>query len=281
MTTFSQPTSAEYWLASATDRDRLYLQFDLYRDRFRDAFGRALTRAGVEPSGAWCALDVACGEGLYSADLVDRYPAASVVGFDRDPEAIATACAAFTGRSRLSFHVADVHDALAPVVGEGFDLAFAQFGLTSFRNGASALRRLWEVVRPGGAILLLDATERGFEFPHPSAQALVDAGRAAWPRYGTYAAGDRYELLLADAGFINVTTEPQNYVVGGSSRVGQAHLLNMISLLISMRDALVERTCVISGEDFAAHLASLRAAAKEPSLEGTCWYRLAIATKPK
>jgi len=148
--------------------------------------------ASVNTATPWRALDVACGEGLYTADLADRHPAASVVGFDRDAEAIATARAAFAERPRACFHLADVHEPLGPVVGTGFDIAFAECGLAHFKNGPLALQHIYEVLRPGGAAMLRDPTERMFEYPHPSLAPLRKAIGDAWGNFGTYAAADRH-----------------------------------------------------------------------------------------
>jgi ubiquinone/menaquinone biosynthesis C-methylase UbiE len=279
MTKPAQPTSAEYLLAHPTDRDRLYVQFDLYRDRFYNAFARTLSRAGVDPQGKWRALDAACGEGLYAAALVDRYPGAEVVGIDRDPEAISTAQTAYSDNVRLSFHLGDVHDDLQPVVGTGFHIAFVQFGLTHFHQGKLALRQICDVMRPGSAITLLDATERGFEYPHPSAEPFANAMRTAWRGFGTFAAGDRYEPLLSEAGFVEIITEPQNYAMGGPTPAGKACFRNMVELITSMRESLVMRARVISAEDFDNHLANLIATGNS-ELEGTCFYQMAIARKP-
>lgn len=278
MENLNRPTSAEYLLAHPNDRDRLYVQFELYHECFCGSFDRALARAKVAPSGAWRALDVACGEGLYSADLVDRYANATMVGFDRDPEAIATARTAFSSKPRVSFHVADVHDSLRPVVGEGFDVAFAQMGLTHFRSGVVALQRINEVLRPGGAIMLLDATEGGFTHPNPGGAPLAEAMRSAWRGFGTYAAGDRHMQLLAEAGFTDITSEAQDYKMGGPTPQGKACMKNMVELLASMRNSLVERARVISALQFDTQLASLRASGEDA--EGVCWYRMSIAAKP-
>jgi ubiquinone/menaquinone biosynthesis C-methylase UbiE len=279
MTIPTRPTTADYALSSETDRDRLYLQFDLYKGRFREAFTRALAKADVNAHSAWRALDVACGEGLYAADLVERYPFASVVGFDRDAEAIATASMAFAARARLRFHLADVHQPLAPIVGENFDVAYLQFGLAHFKSGAAALAQVFQVLRPGGAIMLLDPTEQFIAYPHPSWVALVSAFRKMWETYGTYAAGDVQEKMLHETGFVDIATEDHRYVLGGGTKVGQANLANCVELFHSGREAMVERAKTISATDFDEHFAQLRAA-NDPQLEGTTWFRLALARKP-
>jgi len=272
-------TPAEYMLSPATDRDRLYLQFDLFRDWFRGALGRATALAGIEGAGRWSALDVACGEGLYAADIVREQANATVVGCDRDTEAILTARTAFGGISRLAFHVADVHEPLVPIVGAGFDVAYLLCALTHFREGSRALANVYASLRPGGAILLLDPTERMFDYPHPSLVPLRRALSEAWPAFGTYAAGDRSAEMLAQAGFVEVVSEPQNYTLGGATTAGRAKLALLNQLFGSLRRALVERARTIDAVDFDTHTARLTQD-EDPSIEGTYFYRMALARKP-
>lgn len=275
----NQPTPANYLLASVSDRDRLLLQFDVFRDAFRKGFDLAVAASGVDTGRPFRILDVACGEGLYATDVSNRYPQALVVGFDRDAEAIATAKSAFCDNERLTFHCADVHDDFGDQVGGGFDVAFLQCGLSHFRLGSVALRQVTRVLRPGGAIMLLDSKERNFDHPHPSSLVLANAVRAAWPQYGTYAAGDRHEELLSEAGFINIVSYPQNHPLGGESALGQANFINLMQLLRSMRLSLVERAKVISDEEFDEHWSRLNAA-NDPQKEGTSYFQQTVARKP-
>jgi ubiquinone/menaquinone biosynthesis C-methylase UbiE len=269
----------EYALASTTERDRLFVQFDIFRDCFRERLRRMLSVAGVESSRPWRALDVACGEGLYAADVVEQYPAATVVGFDRDPEAIATAQAAFGNRARLAFHVGDAHEPLVPLVGTGFDVAFLQLGLSHFKEGSRALNQIRHVIRPGGAIMLFESTEQNFSFPHPSIDVFSNALRAAWPWFGTFAAGDRLQPLLTEAGFVDVTTERQTYSVGGATPLGRANFRNLLGMFSSLRGTLVERARLVSAVDYEEHLARL-CAITDQELEGASWFGSAIARKP-
>lgn len=274
----SQPNPANYLLASVSDRDRLLLQFDVFREAFRKAFDQAIAIAGVDTGKPFQVLDVACGEGLYAADVTERYPQALLVGFDRDEEAITTARTAFRDKNRMILHCADVHD-FGEAVGDGFDIAFLQCGLSHFRFGSVALRQIARVLRPGGAIMLLDSTERNFEHPHPSSIVLANAIRAAWPQYGTYAAGDRHVELLGEAGFTEITSKPQNHPLGGESPLGQANFVNLIQLLSSMRLSLVERAKVISAEEFDEHWSRL-SAANDLKSEGMSYFQQTTARKP-
>ena len=204
-TTYMSPheatTPSEYMLSTATDRDRLYLQFDLFRDWFRGALERTITMANVFPEVPWKGLDVACGEGLYAADIESRYPHARIVGFDRDPEAIMTANTAFSESRQLSFQVGDP---VGPSSATGSTSCPSFCALAHFKEGALALRRVFDGVRPGGAILLLDPTERMFDYPHPSLAPLREAVLAAWGRFGTRGAGERHAQMLAEAGFVDI-----------------------------------------------------------------------------
>lgn len=276
----SQPTPANYLLASVSDRDRLLLQFDIFRNAFRLAFDQAVDVSSVNRQQRFRVLDVACGEGLYAVDVSERYRAALVVGFDRDAEAIATAQAAFTDNQQLVFHRVDVHDNFSQTVGTGFDVAFLQFGLSHFRDGATALRRVFEVLRPGGAILLVDPTERNFDHPHPSAAVLSKAAVDAWSGFGTYAAGDRHVTMLSEAGFEQIETVPQNHSLGGDTAAGQANFVNVVQLLVSMRTSLVERAKVISAQQFDEHWSRF-SDANNAQIEGMSWFQRTIARKPR
>jgi SAM-dependent methyltransferase len=274
----STPPPADYLLTSLSERDRLYLQFDQFRGRFRDAFARALELAQVG-SGPFRVLDVACGEGLYAADIVEHYPGATVVGLDRDAEAIATARAAFSGGGRLAFHVMDVHSPLIGTVGGSFDIALLQCALAHFKNAPTALHNVFETLRPGAAICLLDPAERNMEYPHPSMSRLAEAVDAAWRGFGTYAAGDLHEQLLRATGFVDIVTEPQNYVIGGPTREGQQHFVLVVELLRSMRSALVERARTIDAREFEEQLEAL-IASNDRLLEGKSSFQLSIARRP-
>jgi ubiquinone/menaquinone biosynthesis C-methylase UbiE len=275
----SAPPSVGYALASQTDRDRLFLQFDLYKDRFRDAFERLLSKAGIAADAPLRVLDVACGEGLYAADLVERHPAFSVVGFDKDVEAITTARVAFTSHPRLAFHVADAQEPLGPVTGSPFDLAYAQFALAHIGNGGTALRNVFEVLRPGSYIMSCDPPENSIQYPHPASERLAALFNRMWRNYGTFAAGDRQVELLTAAGFVDVTVEDQSYPVGGNSKLGRSNLVNLIEFFRSSRKALVDRARVVAPEEFDRLFAQLTEG-NDATLEGQTLFRLAMARKP-
>jgi hypothetical protein len=126
--------------------------------------------------------------------------------------------------------------------------------------------------------MLLDPTLAMFDYPHPALEPLRDAIRRAWAGFGTYAAGERQAELLAQAGFVDIASESQNYVLGGSSTEGRIKYSIMVQLIRSMRASLVDKARTISAIDFDSHFSALRTG-NDPAVEGTYFYRLAMARK--
>lgn len=86
----SHDNPMNYIFETYSDRERLYHQFNLTKDEFNNFLDQALElgQLDLNPNSArWRVLDVGCGEGLFSEEIVSHYPHARVVGFDRDPEA--------------------------------------------------------------------------------------------------------------------------------------------------------------------------------------------------
>ena len=101
------------------------------------------------PPGAARALDVGCGSGLLARELAARVP--EVVGLDRD-EASIMAATAEGGPPGLRYVIGDVLNA---------DLGLGQFDLVSavacvhHLEMGEALRRLDQLVRPGGRLVVV------------------------------------------------------------------------------------------------------------------------------
>ncbi|MEZ4865976.1 MAG: class I SAM-dependent methyltransferase [Caldilineaceae bacterium] len=111
-----------------------------------------LRKAGVKSGMA--VLDIGCGPGdvaLLAAHLVG--PTGSVLGIDKSPDAIQTACqrVAQAGLTNVHFQVADLHS-FQPVA--RVDALVGRFVLLYLPDPAAVLRRLSAYVRPGGVIAL-------------------------------------------------------------------------------------------------------------------------------
>jgi SAM-dependent methyltransferase len=100
------------------------------------------------PSPCRRALDVGCGQGLLSAELLDV--ADAVVGIDPDP--LARARARFGGEPRLSFIEADVMT--HPFAPASFDLV-AGIAVLHHLPLVPALRRFRELLAPGGVLAVI------------------------------------------------------------------------------------------------------------------------------
>jgi SAM-dependent methyltransferase len=133
-------------------------------------------------------LDLGCGPGDVSLALAERVgPTGRVLAVDADAEAISLARerSAASRLANVDFIVADVYDV---ELRGGFDLAYSRLLLQHLANPGAILRRMWNVVRPGGVVAVEDADfEGGFCYPS-------DEGFEFWlqryPRLLRHASGD-------------------------------------------------------------------------------------------
>lgn len=164
-----------------------------------------LERIGIEP-GMDC-LDVGSGGGDVTRLLAHMVgPRGRVVGIDFDAEIIrlAAADAEATGLDQVSFRVANVYDLEPEPL---FDRVYVRFLLTHLPDPARALRRLVQMLKPGG-ILIAEDVEMSGRFCHP-AFPLFDAGAhlystAARRKGGDPDIGPKLPGLLQAAGLQEV-----------------------------------------------------------------------------
>ena len=279
-TSIDDPPTQKYLLESLSDRDRLYLMFDLLHDSFLDDVGRALGYAGksLHPDADFRLLDGACGEGLHAAEIGKHHPRAEVVAFDRDPEAMQTAPLAFA-QPNVRYLLHDAQEPLPADVARGFDVAQLRFCLTHLTDPLRALGHLRDALRPGGVLYLIDPRADAFDYDHPSMRVLSDAIMRSWEHFGTSAAGERQAPLLAQAGFEILDSAPQDHVAGGTTEHGKGIMKLIIETARSTRKALVETTKLISGDEFDEHLRRL-ALPEDPPRVGRCRFQVTFARNP-
>ncbi|MER7079013.1 Methyltransferase domain-containing protein [Saccharopolyspora kobensis] len=94
-------------------------------------------------------LDVACGPGLYAAELVAR--GAQVVGCDISPRMVELAA---QRAPSAEFRVHDLAEPLDWLPDSSVDLVLFALALEYLDDRAAALRELRRVLRPGGALVL-------------------------------------------------------------------------------------------------------------------------------
>jgi len=278
-----------YILESLSDRDRMFLLFDLWRDEFHRMLDGALALAKLpaDPDTAsWRMLDVGCGEGLVSVDILERFPKVSIVAFDRDPEAVATGRLSYADYPNLRMYQRDAHAEIPAefepgIAGrESFDLVLMRLVLTHFTDGATVLRNVAAALKPGGIVLMLDPrTDCYGHFPHPSFAVLQDALCTAWRYFGTYDAGRRHGPLAEQAGLQIVESVDYQIPVGGTDPIDRSNLKLAIETLVAARRGLVELGKVISAADFDEHIRRLRYECP-PELVGYCPFQKTIARKP-
>lgn len=110
----------------------------------------------IEPGSR--ALDMACGDGVYSVWLAEQVGATGhVVGVDIAPAYLELAqkhagtCGA---AEQISFQTGDISD--LPFADDEFDLAWCAHSFYSLPDPLAALRELRRVVRPGGVVAILE-----------------------------------------------------------------------------------------------------------------------------
>ena len=160
-------------------------------------------------------LDLCCGTGDMTAALLAERPekAEPVTGLDFSAQMLE--------RARMKYGAANVHwvegDAMhLPYADESFDLVTAAFGFRNLTNYAEGLREIYRVLKPGGAIGILECNQPdglsgfgyGIYFRHvlPLLGGWISGDRAAY-RY-LPASVERFPRppqmlrMMAEAGFV-------------------------------------------------------------------------------
>ena len=100
-------------------------------------------------------LDVGCGPGFYSRELLDQVgPEGSVTGVDQSPQMLAVAKRRTEGFANVAFEEGDA--TALPVEGERFDRALSVQVLEYVRDIPAALAEMHRALRPGGRVVIWD-----------------------------------------------------------------------------------------------------------------------------
>src|SRR4051812_3126453 len=126
---------------SEIEQRRLLLQSELFQEYLRE---HAPAFVPMPPARI---LDMGCGIGHLAWELHNLYPQATVVGIDRDPEAIAAARRHPDGEHKLNFVLGDIQEALPP---GPFDLAYASLIMSYLRDPARVVDLVYAALAPGG-----------------------------------------------------------------------------------------------------------------------------------
>jgi ubiquinone/menaquinone biosynthesis C-methylase UbiE len=141
--------------------------YDAESMSFRERFVYAVMFAGLDLNGKEVA-DLAAGSGYNSLEVLKRFPASRVTGFDISEKA----CAAYCDLLGRDAHVYDLTSGQA--VSSLFDVAMIFGGLHHCVSDLPAtLRTIAGLVRPGGLLLMFE----------PNSRYLLEAVRKLWYRW--------------------------------------------------------------------------------------------------
>jgi SAM-dependent methyltransferase len=156
---------------SDPDLRRLLSGAELGAENARTAF----RRVGVQPG--WNVIDCGCGPIGGLAVLAEMVgPAGRVVGVDVSPAAVQRARAVVTALELGIVEVVagDLHDLDAAALGGPFDLAFSRAFMMHQADPVRTLRRIADLLRPGGWLVVHEALESPPPRSHPHLEAVAD-----------------------------------------------------------------------------------------------------------
>ncbi len=136
-------------IAARYDRMNRVMSLALDR-RWRRA---ALASATLPPKGS--VLDLACGTGDFTAEILRQCPEAAVVGVDLTPEMLDVARAKLDGRGNVRLQAGDAQD-LSVFPNAKFGMVVCAFGFRNFPDKAKALAECSRVLAPGGELVVLE-----------------------------------------------------------------------------------------------------------------------------
>ncbi len=173
----------------------------------------------VYPPGS-SVLEAGCGVGAQTVILAKNSPKARITSIDISDESLAAAKKRVTdaGFTNVEFKRADIFN--LPLAPASFDHVFVCFVLEHLPDPVAALKKLKEVLKPGGSMTVIEG-DHGSAYFHPDSaaarraiQCLVDLQAKMG---GDSLIGRRLYPLLVSAGFRNVRVSPR-VVYADSSR---------------------------------------------------------------
>ena len=196
-------------LSGSTDEEFLQRMTSTYPERFGEDLWRFFS-AQVAPSlpERPVMIDLGCGPGLFLRDLGERYPQATLYGFDVTPAMIAYGKQLlYTGaKPILAMH--DVANQTLPNVAGTVHLVSMSSVLHVLDEPLPVLAEIRRVLAPGGLFMLHDwirhplqaYLERRVEQMGESRDEAMRPGFRCFPVHNKYTTED-WQWLLAEAGF--------------------------------------------------------------------------------
>lgn len=154
-------------------------------------------------------LDVGCGPGSITRDIAEKVgPTGAVLGIDQDPRIIEQARFQHKDLLNLKFAVQEA----SQISERDFDVVCAARVLLWIPNCHEALNAMWQALKPGGLLVVLDNTSRHLSWdpPLPDAAQRYFAAYRAWRQSGGLNNGvvDVLPEWLHILGFERIQTVP-------------------------------------------------------------------------
>lgn len=196
-------------LSGASDEDLLQRMVKTHPERFGEAYWALFTAhvaSSLPPSPVM--IDLGCGPGLLLRDLGERYPAATLYGYDVTPAMIAHGQqASYTGaKPTLALHDVTTHP-LPHAAGTAHLVSMSSV-LHVLDEPLPVLAEIRRVLAPGGVFLLLDWIRQPLSTYLAWRREVLGEGEAEsrrrgfrlFPVHNKYTPED-WQWLLAETGF--------------------------------------------------------------------------------
>ncbi|MBE1536346.1 methyltransferase domain-containing protein [Actinomadura algeriensis] len=195
---------------------------DLEARRLDDQAGvlAGLLHGGTRYPAGSRVLEVGCGVGAQTVQLIGGSPGAELTAVDVSAGSLARARAAVAAAhpgAAVTWVRADLHD--LPFADAEFDHLFVCFVLEHLADPVAALAGLRRVLRPGGTLTVIEGDHASAFFHPDSAPARAAIGHLIALQAaagGDGLIGRRLHPLLDAAGYERVTVEPRTMYVDGS-----------------------------------------------------------------
>ena len=179
--------------------------------RTRDVLRRRrLVREALAVETGHRVLDVGCGPGFYSAELLAEVGAkGAVVGVDTSAVMLAAAARRCEGLGEAAFHEGNATS--LPVEDRGFDRALCVQVLEYVSDVPAALAEIYRVLRPGGRALVWDVDWSTLSW-HSAEPDRMQRILRAWDRHLAHPALPRtLAAALRAAGFTEIRAEGHTF----------------------------------------------------------------------
>lgn len=170
-------------------------------------------------------LDIGCGPGTITARIAALCPNSSVVGLEPDPTRAGLAERVLEARPRVRVHLGSLSS--NQLEAASFDFAYARFVLQHTAAPELELAGALRLLRPGGALVAVDADDGLFAiYPEPPqlAEAIGLSESLQHERGGDRRVGRKLPALLEQAGFGEVQLKAMALTSSDLGRSTFAHL---------------------------------------------------------